>query len=421
MKSLRSLVGGYLTEAGRTAFGNLLGLVISTAFQQGSTIGVLVVVTRALAPAEFGLLAFALTLHAYLVLVGSLSSGAVVIRESVQRPQAISEIATAFFVLTAASSTLVCASVLAVVAASPVPGSERWLLALVALGIVPASMNMQPLYDAHHRQAWWAAIGAVAEGLGLVAVLWLWRGDALALPALGGVYAAKWGLSMAGQFLLFRATVLPIRWAPWCVEAGRILRASWPILLASVLFLIPLSSGVLLVRLRGGPAEAALFGLASQVANAYLIFASLGLQVLHPHVVGRYGLHRGFVGKLAVFTTVFVGGLAVLTFAGGWGMVRLLLPTTYEAAVAPMAWLLVAGVMLALARIGHAYLVRLQDEAFILVAHAVSAVLYAGGVLLVPASSVAMAAAALAPCAALAATAACFLRVRWRLRGTLVE
>ncbi len=412
----RALVSAYMTEAGRHALRNLIGILAWTALWQTSTVGTVLFLSRGLDPEEFGILNFALTWQTYLTLLGSLACGSVVIREGVQRPDDLDAIGTSFLTLTAASSVIVCAASLIVVGMAPVTGGERWLLALVAAGSVPASMNIQPLFDVHHSQARGVGVGAVAEVLGLLAVTWLWWSGGLTLPALGGVYAAKWGLTSAGQLLVYHARVRRLRWRYSPRDTKRILGLSWPILLAALLVTLPLSASVLLVRLRSGPVDAALVGLGYQVANAYLVLGGLGLQVVQPHIAGQYGLHPGFLRKLALFATLLLGSLAALAFAGGWAVVRFLLPPIYEAAIAPMAWLLVASVLLLVARIAHVYLVRFEDGAFILMAHLASALLYASAFFLLPPAWVKTGAAVLAPCTVLFATAACLWRVRRRIR-----
>lgn len=412
----RALVRSYRTEAGRRALGNLLGLGASTALWQLSTVGVLLVLTRALDVEAFGTLVFALTTQTYLTLLGSLGCAAVVIREGVRRPGDIDAITTAFLVLTMTSSIVVCAGSLVTVGLVPMSGRERWLLALVLVGSVPASMNLQPLFDVHHRQARGAVVGALSEVVGLLAMLWLWRTGGLTLPTVGGVYATKWALVLAGQLAVYHTTVRRLRWRYCPKDILGILRSSWPILLAALVVVVPISTGVLLVRLRSGTADAALFGLAYQVANGYLVFASVGLQVVNPHIAGPFGLHRGFLGKLALFATLLLVGLGVLAFGGGWGVVRLLLSPVYHLAILPMVWLLVAAGLLVVARIAHMYLVRFDEGPFILRAHLVSALLYVGGCLILSQSWIRTGAAVLASCAALVATAACLWRVRMRIR-----
>jgi O-antigen/teichoic acid export membrane protein len=277
-------------------------------------------------------------------------------------------------------------------------------------------MAAQPLFDAHHRQAHGAMVSALAEVLALAAVLALWSGGALSLPVVGAVYAAKWALASAGQLLAYHLAVRSLgwRWSP--TDLGVLVRSSWPILFAAVLLFVPLSAGVLLVRLRAGPGEAALFGLAYQVANAHQIVGALGVQVVQPHIYGEYGLHRGFLVKLGVFAALFLGGAAVLALAGGWLVVRLLLPPFYGAALGPMAWLLAAAALLTVGRLLSAYLLRLHEERFILGAQLASALVYIGACLALPVPWIGVGAAVLAPFAALVGVAACAWRVRVCLR-----
>jgi O-antigen/teichoic acid export membrane protein len=414
-RTLRRLAESFLTEAGWSTLRTLLGLLVGTAVSHVSALGVLLLLVRALPPSDFGVLSFALTAQGYLALLGSLACGSVVIREGVRRPADIDAIATSFLTLTATSSALVCAGSLIAVGLAPVSSAERWLLMLVALATVPASMNIQPLFDMHHRQAHGVIVGALVETLALLAVLGLWRSDSLTLPAVGAVYATKWGLISSGQLLVYHSMVRRVRWSWSPADIRQVLRSSWPILFAATLFSVPLSSGVVLVRLRIGTVEAALFGLAYQVASAYQIFAALGVQVVQPHIFGRWGLHTGFLAKLAMFTMLLLGGVGVLAFAGGWAVVSLLLPPVYHAALPLMAWLLAAAALLTVGRMLSVYLIRFDDGPVILGAYLLSALLYVAGCLLLPLPRLRPGAAVLAAGAALVGTAICLWRVRTRI------
>jgi O-antigen/teichoic acid export membrane protein len=409
-----ALVASYMTEAGRRALRNLIGLLAWTALWQASALGSLLLLSLGLAPEQFGMLSFALTAQTYLVLLGSLGCGSIVIREGIQRPSDLDAILTSFLTLTATSSALVCAGSLLVVSLAPVSGEEGWLLSLVAMGSIPASMNLQPLFDIHHDQARGVSVGAVAEALGLLAVVLLWRSGALTLRTLGGVYAVKWSLAWAGQLLVYHAGIRRMRWRRSPGDTRRILRLSWPILFASLLFLLPLGGGVLLVRLRSGPTDAALIGLAYQAASAYLTLASLGLQVVQPHIAGPYGLYPGFLRKLALFAGLLLGCLAALALAVGWAVLRLL-PPVYGGAIVPMAWLLAAAGLLLIARLSHMFLIRFEDGPFILGSHFATALVYVGGCSLISPPWLRTGAAVLAPWAVLIATGACLWRVRRRI------
>jgi O-antigen/teichoic acid export membrane protein len=258
-------------------------------------------------------------------------------------------------------------------------------------------------------------VTAVAEVLALAAVLVSWAVGALSLPVVALVYAAKWTVASGGQLLAYHLEVRPVRWRWSPPDIALLVRTSWPILLASMLFFVPLSAGVVLVRLRAGPSEAALFGLAYQVANAYQILGALVVQVVQPHIYGVYGLHRAFLARLGAFAALFLGGLGLLALAGARLTVVFLLPPFYRAALWAMPWLLAAAALLTVARLLSAYLLRLGEERFIMGAHLATALLYVGACLAVPVSSVVIGAAVIAPCAALLGVVACWWRVRARL------
>jgi hypothetical protein len=137
---------------------------------------------------------------------------------------------------------------------------------------------------------------------------------------------------------------------------------------------------------------------------------------VQPHIFGRWGLHRGFLAKLALFALLFLGSVGVLVFIGGWTVVSLLLPPVYHAALPLMAWLLAAAALLTIGRILSVYLVRFDDGPFIVAAHLLSAVVYVGGCLVMPSTRITSGAATLAACAALVGSAACVWRVNERIR-----
>jgi O-antigen/teichoic acid export membrane protein len=408
-------VAPYLTDAGRLAFRALLALSAATVVAHACAVGVLLVLARALAPAQFGVLSFALTAQGYLVLLGGLACGPVVIREMVQRPDDLDALVGAFVGVTATSGLLACGMALVVISLAPMSADERWLLSFVAIGSLPGAMLPQPLFDAHHRQARGAIVTALSELLALAAIAWLWWLRALSLPAVGTVYATKWALASGGQWITYHLTVRRVRWRWSPDDIAVIVRSSWPVLFGGILFFVPLSAGVLLVRFRAGPSEAALIGIAYQVANAYQILGALVAQIVQPHIYGAYGLHRGFLAKLGLFAALFLSTAGLLAFAGGWVAVRLLLPPFYRAATGAMPWLIGAAALLTVGRLLSAYLLRFGQERFFLGAQLASAVLYVGACLVLAGPWIRPGAAVLAPGAVLVGVVACAWRVRSRL------
>ena len=77
-------------------------------------------------------------------------------------------------------------------------------------------------------------------------------------------------------------------------EVFAMLRSAWPITLTGLVVLVPFNAGIFFVRYFHGSEEAARFGVALQVANAYFLFAGLGTRTLFPHISGPFGTERSF-------------------------------------------------------------------------------------------------------------------------------
>jgi O-antigen/teichoic acid export membrane protein len=374
----------YGTEAGRRALWNLTGSSVCAIFAQACGACGLLLLTGWLGQEGYGALGFALTLQWYLMLAGSVGSGSLVIRDGAERPAEIDAITTSYFALTGLSSTAVCAATLIGAALAPVTGDERWLLALVAVGTIPASASPAPLFALQHRQARAAFIGLIGEAAQLVAVFVLTRSGPPRLAAVGLIFAAKWASVALGQLVVYHLTVRRLRWSYSTAHLRQLFRSSWPMMLVALVFFVPLNAGVLMVRTLSGDAAAGVYTIAYQVANAYYAFASLAVQIVQPHISGVHGLEASFVRKLTLFAAGFFGGLALLAGAGGVVLIQGLLAPAYRPATVPMAFLLLGALMMLAGNIAHIYLLRFNAQRLLLAIHVTAALAYwAGGALLV--------------------------------------
>jgi O-antigen/teichoic acid export membrane protein len=367
----------YLTDAGRRAAVNMLGLGLCTILSQACAFLTLLMLTRTLSVEGFGTFSFALALQPYFLLLGTVGTATVVIREGTQRPKQIDAITTSYLLITGSSSTLVCLAVLGAVGVSDATLKERVLLALVAVGSVAPSMSLLPLFDVHHQQARGAVLSLVAEAvaLGVIGLL-AWSGR-LNLIAIGTVFAGKWLLIAAGQLLVYHFTIRPLRWVFARDEIRLQLRSGWPLLVGSLASVVPFSSGIFFVRMLDGPAETALIGLAYQAGNVFLAFAWLALRILQPHISGPYGLERSFLWKLALFVVGFLATLVIFNFLIGLVVIRLCFDPVYRGALLPMGLLLGGGFMLGVSAVVQLYLTRFYEERFQMLVYCGGALLYA--------------------------------------------
>jgi O-antigen/teichoic acid export membrane protein len=394
-----------LTPAGKQAAWNLGALVVLTGLTQAAALATLLLLTGHLGPAGFGVFAFAISLQQYLYLVGTLGTGLVLFREGIREPEALDAITTVYQVVGLVGSLAAGVLTAGTALLAPITAAEQALICLTAVGNVAACVALLPLFDMHHRQPLAAAVGLAAELGALAAVLVLARTGALSLVTVGVVFAAKWWLITAGQYVVYHLAIRRLRLVFCRQRFVRILRSSLPLAGSTLVSSLPANAGVFFVRWLQGDAEAGLFGVASQATAVYLMFSYLAIRILQPHIAGPYGLERSFLHKLLLFTALFLALLYLGGLLVGTGVVLLLLAPAYLAALVPMAILLAAALLLSAGVIASSYLVVLHREKTVLAAHVAAAVVYvAGAVLLTPAlasSGAALAAALAAGCGSL--------------------
>jgi O-antigen/teichoic acid export membrane protein len=375
----------YRTAAGRQAAWNLFSLVALTGATQAAALGTILLLTRNLGPAGFGVFAFACSLQPWLYTVGTLGTSLVLFREGIRDPSSLDEITTAYQVAGLLGSMVVGCLVGWAAWVSPISVEERGLICLIAAGNVATCVALAPLFDVHHRQPLVAVVGLAAEVGVLLGVVGLIQTGTLGLVSLGVVFAVKWWSITAAQSVLYHFAIRPLRWAFCWERLGRMLRSSAPLAGSTLIAGLPAGAGVFFVRVLCGDAEAGLFGVASQVGTAYLLFSYLALRILQPHIAGQYGLTPSFLRKLILFSGGFLLLLSVGGLAVGTGIVLFVLSPAYHAAIAPMAALVLAVMLLAAGHIAASYLVVLYREATVLLVHIVAALVYvAAALLLVP-------------------------------------
>ena len=371
----------YLTAAGKQAAWNLGALVVLTGLTQAAALASLLVVTNSLGPAGFGVFAFALSLQSYLYILGTLGTALVLFREGVRQPEHLDATSTAYQTVSLSGSLLVGALTACAAWLSPISSAEQALITLVAAGNVGACLVLTPLFDVHHKQPLVAVVALVAEVAALVVVLTLASTATLGLAALGVLVAVKWWLMTVAQYVVYYRAVRPLRPILSRERIARMLRSSLPLAVSTVVAGLPANAGVFFVRLLGGEADAGVFGFASYVAGAYLLFSNLALRVLQPHIAGPYGLQGLFVRKLGLFAGAFFVLLYLVLFAAGAAVICFLLAPPYRSALGPLALVLLAVVLLSVGNITGSYLVVLHQERSVLWGNGVAAGVYLAAVL----------------------------------------
>ena len=360
--SLTSFFSSYLTPAGKRAAWNLFWMLLGRVVSQACLVAVTLLLTRALAREEFGIFATALSLQGYVVLLGSAGMPAIVTRELVRRPEDASRVASTYFAVAWAIGGAAVVAICVVIRLLEISRVEQFVLTMVVLGSAFACGNPQPIFDAFQRQALPAVVMASSDVLLLGITIILALNGRLTLPTSALLFFCKW-LLLNGSLILLAARFVPLR--PAAVrgsEAVLIWKGAWPILLGSILYLLPNSGGVIIVRWLKGPSEAAAAGLAYQVFQAFAQVSLLFHQVLRPHIFSTYGQETWFVKKALFALLVFLFLLASATLFGVWIVFRLILGAQFADALACCLVAVGAGVFLALVYFAGAYTVAMHAE-----------------------------------------------------------
>ena len=373
---------------------NLAGLGVCTAISQACAFGVLLILTNGLGPEGFGTYVFGTNVLVYLVAAGGVGLATVVVRDLNLRPDRADSTTTAFVVITVAGAAVAGAATAVVAALAPMSNVERHLLLIVAVVAMPMCLNLNPLYDSHHRQALSAALSIPGDVLMLGGVAGLHYAELLTAPAAGLLLLGKHAITMIVQAAIYHRAVRPFRWVWDPVWARSLLRSGRFMLTAGLVYMVPLQGGVILARLLRGERDAGLYGLAFQIASAYLFAGTLVVRIVQPHIAGPYGLHRNFVWKLILS----VGGILVMLWlagaGGAWLLVHSLLDRPYTPAFGPMLVLLTTATVATATGVVNLYLLRLGRERTLQAVYVGAAAVYVALTLLFAGSPLALFAAA---------------------------
>jgi len=412
----RAFLRSYDTEAGRQATRNLAGAATCTLLSQLCALGTLFLLTHGLAEEDYGILSYVHFAQQYLLLFITGAAAQVIVRDGVRNPEQMPSIGTAYLLVTGALSSLFCLATWLFAFTLPLGNDERLVLAILSLGNIAACMNICSWYELHHRQARDSLISVVCDAAALATIYWLRANGKLDLKAVAVVLALKWVASSALLFAVFHVTIRRIRFAFSAVHVRRMLASAWPLMLASLVAMVPFMLGGLLVRVFAGKADAAIFGVANQVALAYLTFAQMANRIVRPHVAGPHGLHQTFQLKLATFVAGFLGVLLAAASGGAVIVIVYLLPAEYQGALLPLGFLLGGALFAAAGRFASTYLVLFHDEHALLAVHLATTIVYlVGCIIMIPAYS-STGSAMMTALASFLATSAIMICVRARLR-----
>ena len=374
--SLRRWLGSFFTPAGRQASRNLGWLLAAAIVTQICGLLSVLLLTKSLGAELYGVLAFGLTLQGYLMILGTAGLRAVIVRELTRRPEALNGLWTAYIAVTGGLGFgLACFTILVAALLAPTK-TEQLVLSVLALGNVAASVNLMPFFDYRHAQTRYAVVTTAFEVAALISFVALRSMGELSLGSVAVIFAGKWIASTVFLWLSLRRALPAVRWEWSWQEPRSLLSSSWKLAISALLGTIPLTAGVVLIRLYHGDAAAGIFGVAMYAPRALLILVGQINRVLQPHIMGPFGLTRPFVVRMLLVFLSFLVTVTAAGCAGHWFAVEYLLPDGFRGALVSGYLSIVASGLLGLGGLAVQYLVSLHRERLVAVVYLVTAAVY---------------------------------------------
>jgi O-antigen/teichoic acid export membrane protein len=354
------------------------------AIGQGAALFSLLLISRRILPAEFGKLSVGLALQNYVVLLGTLGLRTLVVRDLARSPQRLPQIWGTYWAL------IIPFGVIVALGGHTISGltferepAEEALSLWLAIGAWFSILSLVPMLDGLNRQVQALGIVALTEGLFLTG---LHCGCIpLNLVGLGAGFALKWTLASTMQ-----AAVLWMMTRPERLLVSRDVLQSWqksaPWLLATALIShLPFALCVVLVRGLRDASEAAVIGLAVQIATGVLLIAGLAFRFVQPMLRTvddlrservRIAIHRACAGLIGVW---------LLGAGAAWVLTIYWLPATFHKAWPTFLVLLTAALFGGVAYLLWAMLNALDMAASILAGYLAGAGLcLCGSLILIP-------------------------------------
>jgi O-antigen/teichoic acid export membrane protein len=388
LTALTSTVRPFLTRSGIEAAHNLVGLALLTVLNQLLGAVMILLLAQWWSPADFGSFTTVMAIQAYLLIIGNLGARPLAIREAVRRPDDTPIVFTSFLTTVTIAGALVFIVALLASHVLPLRTGERQLLGWIALGNIAACLQLQPFFDARHRQVLGNLAVLLGELGGVGALVALHQAGRLSLPAAGIVLALKWLIVFVIQAVLYVRAVGALRIKFDSRAVWQMIRSGIPLMLAWLIATVPNVTGVIIIRFSGQLEGAAVLGIAQYVGQSFAALAYLAIAVVQPHINGEFGQTPSFIRKLCLFLSGYLGlSFAALLIAVVYLIPRLLGPA-YEPAVLPAIVFLGGGVAAAIANVASVYAIALHAERALILAYGVGVATFLGlAALLVPSAS----------------------------------
>lgn len=343
---------------------------------QGAALLSLLLISQRISPETFGRLSSGLAIQNYLVLLGSLGLRTTATRDLARSPDQVSRIwGTLWGLIGPIGAALAVAAYFTAGSTLSWTTDEMSMSQWLCLGAWFSMLSVAPLLDAVGRQPVSVASVALSEVLFLVALMCgLLPGR---LSWLGVGFALKWTMASVLQAIWLWKAARPghLKMSLGVMQRWR-RSAPW-LLTTTLISQLPFPASVVLVRSLRDPSEAAVTGLAVQIASGLLLVAGLAFRFVQPLFRTADDLRSGRARIVIQRTCIGLIGVWLLGAGATWVLVNYWLTTAFHQTWPTFLVLQTAALFSGGAYLLWAMLNALEMEASILSGYSAGAILFA--------------------------------------------
>ncbi len=238
-----------------------------------------------LGPSDFGLLNYALALVSIFTLLANLGLNEMLVRQLVTHPSRQAVYVTTAFLLRCLSGSLSFFLCLALVHMLPLSHDERWLVAVIAVGLFFQSFDVIDSYFQSKLQSKFTVLAKIFVFLGLSGIRIYLVHIKAGLAAFAEMAAAEIALGGLGLWAAYRMLGHSLLSLWDSAVAGQLLKTCWPICLAGFAGMANMRAGqILLFHLSGGY-EAGIYAAAGRIIEMWSMLGYVLIASAFPIIV----------------------------------------------------------------------------------------------------------------------------------------
>ena len=342
---------------------NLAWLFVDSLLRMSVGLFVGVWIARYLGPVQFGQYSFALAFVTIFSVVGALAADANVVRDIVKVPSAKDEIlGTATFLKFLGGLLAAALCMVAIIILRPEDAVVKWLVIILAVGIMFQAMETIPLWfqaQVQSKYTVWAKSIAVLIMASVKVTLVL-----LNAPIVAFAWAGLAEALLSALALIFVYHVTGQRISRWVLDLHRakvLLRESWPLMIAALTAVLYLRMDVVMLGEMHSEAAVGIYGAATRISEASYFIPMALVASLQPSIMqAKEHSKELFQARLRnVYNLMSALSISVATVVTLFAdkLVRLLFGQSYEAAGAVLVVHVWAAVAVSLGVASSQYLI----------------------------------------------------------------